>query len=100
MVNLNFDQDGFLLDPQTWDESLASFLAREDGLGDLKPEQWSVLRSLRSHYFRTGNLPALPHICNSQRLDPACMTHFFPSAREAWRLAGLPNPGEEAKAYM
>jgi tRNA 2-thiouridine synthesizing protein E len=28
------------------------------------------------------------------------MQHLFPSPREAWRIAGLPNPGEEAKAYM
>jgi len=26
--------------------------------------------------------------------------NLFRSEREAWRIAGLPDPGEEAKAYM
>jgi hypothetical protein len=25
---------------------------------------------------------------------------LFPNPREAWRVAGLPNPGEEAKTYL
>jgi len=26
--------------------------------------------------------------------------HLFGGCRSAWRLAGLPNPGEEALSYM
>jgi tRNA 2-thiouridine synthesizing protein E len=26
--------------------------------------------------------------------------HLFRSQREAWRIAGLPDPGEEARAYL
>ena len=33
-------------------------------------------------------------------LDPRQAHHLFSSCRSLWRIAGLPNPGEEAKAYM
>ena len=100
MDNLKFDQDGFLTDPSHWDEAVAERLAREDGLGELKAEQWAILRALRSHYLKSGGVPALPHICHANQFDPWCMNEYYPDAKEAWRLAGLPNPGEEAKAYM
>lgn len=94
------DTDGFLLDPNVWDEALAQQLATADGLGTLSAAQMEILHCLRDLYFRTGGLPALPHVCHLMGRSPVCLTELFPSAREAWRLAGLPNPGEEAKAYM
>jgi len=94
------DADGFLLDPKAWDETLAQRLATADGLGTLSAVQMEILHCLRDVYFRTGGLPALPHVCHLVGRSPVCLTELFPSAREAWRLAGLPNPGEEAKAYM
>lgn len=100
MDNLEFDRDGFLTDPACWDEGLAERLAQEDGLGELKDEQWAILRALRKHYLKSGGVPALPHICQTNQFDRWCMNEYFPDAKEAWRLAGLPNPGEEAKAYM
>ncbi|MCS6787211.1 MAG: TusE/DsrC/DsvC family sulfur relay protein [Thiobacillaceae bacterium] len=94
------DADGFLLDPQRWDEALARRLAQLDGLGELSGDQLELLECLREQYFRSGGLPALPHVCHLKGRSPVCLNELFPSAREAWRLAGLPNPGEEAKAYM
>lgn len=34
--------------------------------------------------------------------DPAehCVKQLFGGPLEAWRIAGLPDPGEEARAYM
>lgn len=94
------DADGFLVDPNAWDERLAQRLAQADGLGALSAGQMEILYCLRELFFRAGGLPALPHVCHLTGRSPVCLTELFPSAREAWRLAGLPNPGEEAKAYM
>ena len=33
-------------------------------------------------------------------MDKHCVDKLFHSQREAWRVAGLPDPGEEARAYM
>ena len=95
-----FDPDGFLLDPDMWSESLADRIAQNDGLGKLSELQIGLLLTLRSEYAKHGSVTALSHICHLTGQSADCMQHLFPNPREAWRVAGLPNPGEEAKAYL
>lgn len=95
-----FDLDGFLLDPAMWSESLADRIARNDGVGELSELQLGLLQALRREYSKNGTVTALSHVCHLIGQSADCMQHLFPSPREAWRLAGLPNPGEEAKAYL
>lgn len=95
-----FDPDGFLLDPAMWSESLADRIAQNDGVGTLSELQFGLLRTLRHEFARHGSVTALSHVCHLSGQDPDCLQHLFPSPREAWRLAGLPNPGEEAKTYL
>lgn len=95
-----FDRDGFLLDPAAWDERLAEHIARDDGLGTLNELQMDLLRTLRHEFSKHGTVTALTHICHLAGQKNDCMQHQFPDARAAWRMAGLPNPGEEAKAYL
>lgn len=95
-----FDPDGFLLDPAMWSESLADRIARNDGLGELSELQIGLLLALRREYAKHGSVTALSHVCHLTGQSADCMQHLFPSPREAWRIAGLPNPGEEAKSYM
>ena len=95
-----FDPDGFLRDPAQWSHQWAEDLARQDGLPGLRPEHWHVLACLREHYLRYGAVPSMSQVCWLNGMHRHCMNELFPSPREAWRLAGLPDPGEEAKAYM
>lgn len=95
-----FDADGFLIDPAMWSESLADRIAQTDGLGGLNELQIDLLHTLRHEYAKHGTVTALSHVCHLTGQSADCMQHLFPSPREAWRVAGLPNPGEEAKAYL
>jgi len=97
---IQFDSDGFLVDPSVWNEAVAERIASADGLGHLDDVQLCVLHALRQEFSRHGSVIALSHVCHltGQRAD--CMQHLFPNPREAWRVGGLPNPGEEAKAYL
>lgn len=97
---LEFDHDGFCYAVQDWDEGKAQQIAALDGIGHLNEPQLTLLRQLRAHYLRWGTPPALPHICRSSGFSPDCMNQLFPSAYEAWRVAGLSNPGDEAVAYL
>ncbi len=99
-VPLEFDEDGFLADPAQWNRELAQQLAQTDGVGDLGDAHWAVIRQLRDHYFKSGALLPPNLVCQISQLDPDCVPGLFQSMREAWRIAGLPNPGEEAKSYM
>lgn len=95
-----FDPDGFLIDPDVWSESLADRIAQADGLGQLSELQIGLLHSLRDEFAKHGAVTALRHVCHLTGQSADCAQQLFPSPREAWRVAGLPNPGEEAKAYL
>ena len=95
-----FDTDGFLNDPALWNKELAEQIAGEDGIGTLTDEHWEILQQLREHYLDHGALVPVSHACHVSKLDAQCVARLFRSMREAWRIAGLPNPGEEAKSYM
>jgi len=97
---LEFDYDGFRKTAQGWSEDLAQKIAEIDGIGHLDGPRLMLLRQLRAHYLRWGTPPALAHICRATGLTPDCMNQLFPSPHEAWRIAGLPNPGDEAVAYL
>ncbi|MBT9567937.1 MAG: TusE/DsrC/DsvC family sulfur relay protein [Thiobacillus sp.] len=99
-LDLLFDKDGFFTDPDQWDLALAQRLATAEGLGELDDIQQALLETLREHFEQSGAVTALSHICHLNGQEPDCLHQLFRSPRQAWRIAGLPNPGEEAKAYL
>lgn len=94
------DEDGFLLDPEAWNREVAASMAAHDGLV-LNESHWDLIQSLRDFYFTHGYAPQERHVCHLNQRDKFCLDKMFHDQyREAWRLAGLPNPGEEYKSYM
>lgn len=96
----SFDEDGFLAESGNWTPSLAEDLARQDGISNLSAKHWEVIRIVRDRYFSIGALPVMRLICRAAGLDLNRAHELFSSCRSLWRIAGLPNPGEEAKSYM
>ncbi len=99
-IPLHFDEDGFLVNGEGWSRETARLLAEMDGLGKLGPDHWSVIMYLREKHLESGGLPVMSHICRIMHLGEHGVQRLFGGCREAWRIAGLPNPGEEAKNYM
>ncbi len=97
---VEFDEDGFLMNPFDWDEDLAVQLALGDGLDELTEEHWRMIGYLREHYLAHHTLPPMSYMEWLFGLGRDQGRQLFHGMREAWRVAGLPNPGEEAKAYM
>jgi dissimilatory sulfite reductase related protein len=97
---VEFDEDGLLKDPGQWSEGVARYIAEQDGIADLTEAHWHVIRSLRDHYEKFGVAPAMSHVCWTLGMGKFCVHDLFHTCMEAWRVAGLPNPGEEAKTYM
>jgi TusE/DsrC/DsvC family sulfur relay protein len=98
--HLEFDDDGLLKDPSQWSEAAAVEIARREGIARLTEEHWKVIRSLREHYARFGAAPAMSQICRSHGQGWQWVHDLFHTCLGAWRVAGLPNPGEEAKTYL
>jgi len=99
-VNDLFDEDGFFKQPELWDHKIACSIARSSGIIQLTEMHWLVLESLREQFEHYGIPPMFHHVCHINHLSKHCVEELFHSPRDAWRIAGLPNPGEEAKAYM
>ena len=95
-----FDQDGFLLDPQLWDTELATRIAAEEGLEPLTAAHWQVIQHIRERFFRVGGLPVMRLVCQQTGIPKEEIQQLYGSCLSVWRVAGLPNPGEEAKAYL
>lgn len=98
--SLRLDEEGFLSDSRQWTRETARILAEMDGIGTLGPGHWAVIYYLREHYEAYGSIPPMAQVCRSQQLEKHAVRQLFGGCREAWRIAGLPDPGEEARAYM
>lgn len=97
---LNYDEDGYLLHPENWGHDTAQSIAAQNGLDKLTAIHMHMIQYIRDYYFELGGF-ATPHrICSELKVDKSAMKKFFGSCANVWKIAGLPNPGEEAKAYM
>ncbi len=94
------DENGLLIDPAIWNESIAREIAKQLGIDELSEDHWQVIRALRQYYLEFGVAPAMNNICRSQGRDWHWVHDLFHSCLNAWRVAGLPDPGEEAKSYL
>lgn len=94
------DESGLLIDSGAWNESVARELAASDGITELTEDHWKIIRALREHYAKFGVAPAMHQICRAQGHDWQWAHELFHTCLGAWRIAGLPDPGEEAKSYL
>jgi tRNA 2-thiouridine synthesizing protein E len=95
-----FDEDRFLLDHQQWNEALAERIARHEGVGPLDERHWRLVRYVRERFLALGGLPNMRRVCRATGMSREEIHRLFGGCLPIWRIAGLPNPGEEAKTYM
>jgi len=98
---IDLDDDGFLRDPNHWSMQVARMLAEVYEVGPLGPDHWAIIFYLREHHLSYGSLPPMSQVCRTRGLNSAAVGRLFMGGcLAAWRVAGLPNPGEEAKSHM
>ena len=89
-----FDEEGFLINPESWTETIAEALATETGLPSLTGRQWEMIYFLRSFYLSNGRAPLNRDIKKQTGLSLLELERLFPGGIQdgAGRLAGRPNP--------
>lgn len=95
-----FDDAGLLLDAGMWNVALAQQIAFQNEIGMLTEDHWKIIYALRAHYEKFGVAPAMQNICHDLGRGRFWVHDLFHTCLNAWRVAGLPNPGEEAKTYL
>ncbi len=94
------DQDGFMVNQERWSKDLAMIIAKDENIENLSAEQWEIIEMLRDYYIEHHTPPPTREVCEEIDREKLCIPNSFPNMLIAWKVAGLPNPGEEAKAYM
>lgn len=88
------DQDGFLTNPEAWDEATAIRLAAQDHL-ELSLAHWTVLHFLRRYYVERKTAPIMREVRQGTALPVAELFRLFPLGgplMQGAKLAGLPKP--------
>jgi dissimilatory sulfite reductase related protein len=87
------DDDGFLVDPESWSESLARILAEQDGMPELNDGHWRIIAFMREYYTANGKIPLNSDLKKGTGLSMAQIHACFPGGirKGARRIAGLPN---------
>jgi TusE/DsrC/DsvC family sulfur relay protein len=98
--DIAIDEDGFLLRFQDWTESIARALAEREGIQDLTRGQLDIMRVLRRYYETHAFFPIIRFVCDSAGQRRNCITEAFKDPVTAWKVAGLPNPGEEVRTFQ
>jgi tRNA 2-thiouridine synthesizing protein E len=93
-AEVDLDEEGFLVHPESWTKRFAEILAREDGLAELTEVHWRIIDFLRQYYQANGRAPLNTELRKGTGLALAEIEASFPKGIRlgARRLAGLPNP--------
>jgi len=100
LIEIQIDESGLLKNPQDWNREIALVIAHDLGINLLTADHWKVIDAMRLHFDRFGVAPAMHNICHANHKKEEWVHELFGSCFNAWRAAGLPDPGEEAKAYL
>jgi dissimilatory sulfite reductase related protein len=93
-VKINVDEDGFMEEPEIWNEAIAKALATTEGVSDLTENHWKVIHYLRDYYAKFGIAPMIRKLCKESGFSLKEIYEMFPSgpAKGACKVAGLAKP--------
>ena len=88
------DAEGFLTDPDQWNETIAEAIARENGIGELTGRHWLVVRFMRDRYLATGTAPSIRSLGKESGVAIKELYQLFPKgpAKLAAKIGGIPKP--------
>ena len=95
-----FDSEGYLLDANNWNKSLTEKLAKDASIPHLSDKHWQVIHYIRDYFHRLNTMPPPRRVCRQLGIEGHNINSLFGSCLTAWRISGLPNPGDEAKAHL
>jgi TusE/DsrC/DsvC family sulfur relay protein len=92
--NVETDAEGFLTDPQQWNEQLAGQIALANGIPELTDRHWLVVSFLRERYLATGNAPSIRSLGKESGVPIKELYQLFPKgpAKVAAKIGGIPKP--------
>ena len=91
---IDFDESGFMADPNQWDRDVATELAAEIGITPLTDLHWQVIDFCRQEFVENGDAPNVRRITTVAGIPTKDLYKLFPKgpAKKAAYVAGLKKP--------
>ncbi|VAW81644.1 DsrC family protein [hydrothermal vent metagenome] len=99
-ATIAIDNEGYLLDPEDWNEDIAKHIAELENI-DLNESAWQVVRMVRDHYFERQSVPEtriilkkLAAIMGKENATRKYLYNMFPYGygQQACKIAGMRKP--------
>ena len=93
-AQIEVDEDGFIVNPDLWNEAIVQVFGKLEGVENLTEKHWKVINYLRDYYKQFGIAPMIRKLCKETGFTLKEIYELFPSgpAKGACKLAGLPKP--------
>jgi dissimilatory sulfite reductase related protein len=93
-LQIEIDEDGFIQEPDKWNQAVAAALATTEGVTELGERHWVLINYLREYYKKFGMAPMIRKMCKEVNMKLAEVYELFPTgpAKGACKAAGLPKP--------
>jgi tRNA 2-thiouridine synthesizing protein E len=91
---VDVDAEGFMTNPDQWNDTIAVAIARENGIPELTDRHWLVVRFMRERYLSTGSAPSIRALGKESGVPVKELYALFPKgpAKLAARIGGIPKP--------
>jgi TusE/DsrC/DsvC family sulfur relay protein len=99
-LKIKLDDEGYLENPDDWNEKVACALAEKEGVEELTQDRMEIINFLRDHYRKYGFFPILGSICKSVHQSKECIAEKFMEPLTVWKVAGLPKPNPQVVGYL
>jgi TusE/DsrC/DsvC family sulfur relay protein len=92
--SIDFDNDGFMVAPELWDDEVARAIAEEEGIDEMSEDHWKIVNFIRDYWKEHDLAPPVRLICQELGVGVRQIYKLFIAgpARVACRVAGLPKP--------
>ena len=91
---IDVDAEGFLVDHAQWNEEVAAEIAAQNGIDELTPRHWLVIRFMVDRYLTTGSAPSVRALGKESGVSVKELYELFPKgpAKLAAKIGGIPKP--------
>jgi tRNA 2-thiouridine synthesizing protein E len=91
---VDLDAEGFLTDPEQWNEQIARAIAADNGIPELTERHWLVVKFMRERYLATGTAPTIRSLGKESGVTVKELYQLFPKgpAKLAAKIGGIPKP--------
>ena len=93
-TEVDLNEEGFLTDPQQWNEAVAAEIAKGEGIDELTDRHWLVVHFMRDQFFEKGTGPTVRVLGKTSGATVKELYQLFPKgpAKKVARIAGLGKP--------